>query len=200
FFAGRLSKEEDDAGQPVHVLAQSAHLAVPVDDTELATTLVLRLRAAPPWNGVTLHILAAHTALDQPDVTPHLFTLQFELSRESVARVARHLINNPGTRINAEGQFGDRGIWEFDEGQYDRVSDVPALCGASVLLRRAMLDRVGGFDTRFFTYFEDVDLSWRATRDGWRLVYAPDSRLHHVHSGSSDEGSPFWVFYVTRNH
>ena len=200
FRAGRLSKEEDHAGQPIHVLAQSAHLAVPVDDTELATTLVLRLRAAPPWKGVTLRILAGDTELDRAEVTRDLLTLQFQLSRESVARVARHLINNAGTRINGEGQFGDRDIWEFDAGQYDRVSDVPALCGASVLLRRAMLDRVGGFDTRFFMYFEDVDLSWRATRDGWRLVYTPDSRLHHVHSGSSEEGSPFWVFYVTRNH
>src|SRR5262249_61177442 len=54
--------------------------------------------------------------------------------------------------------------------------------------------------TCLFMYFEDADLSGRATRDGWRLVYTPDSRLHHEHSGSSEEGSPFWVFYVTRNH
>jgi GT2 family glycosyltransferase len=49
-------------------------------------------------------------------------------------------------------------------------------------------------------YFEDLDLSWRARRAGWRLEYTPASRLRHVHAGSSMEWSPLWTFFVTRNH
>lgn len=199
FRAGRLSMGMDE-GQPVHVLAQSARLAVPVSETDVPATLVLRLRAASPWSDLTLRVVVGDIEIGRVVVTTEPRTFQLDLARDIVARVARNMINNAGTRINGEGAFGDRGIWEFDEGQFDLVCDVPALCGASVLLRRAMLERVGGFDTRFFMYFEDVDLSWRASQDGWRLVYTPHSRLHHVHSGSSQEGSPFWVFYVTRNH
>jgi len=200
FRAGRVSMGADDEGRPVHALAPSARLAVPAAIADIPTTLVLTLRAAPPWKDLTLRIVSGDIEIDQVEVTQDLLTLQLELSRDLVARVAKEMINNAGTRIDGEGVFGDRGIWEFDEGQYDHVNDVPALCGASVLLRRTMLERLGGFDTRFFLYFEDVDLSWRASQDGWRLVYTPHSQLHHVHSGSSQEGSPFWVFYVTRNH
>src|SRR5262245_51267680 len=198
--AGRISTSGDDKGRPVHALASSVRLAVPVAPADVPTTLILTLRAAPPWKDVTLRVFARNIEIDRVEVTQDLLSLQFELSPELIAHIAREMINNAGTRIDGEGVFGDRGIWEFDDGQYDKVSDVPALCGASVLLRRAMLERLGGFDTRFFMYFEDVDLSWRASRDGWRLVYTPLSQLHHVHSGSSEEGSPFWVFYVTRNH
>jgi GT2 family glycosyltransferase len=200
FRAGRFSMETDQAGHPVHVLGPYARLAVPVARTGSAATLVLKLGAAPPQDLLTLRVMIGDSEIDRLQVTRDPSTYRLDLSGETVERVMRNMINNAGTRIDGEGRFGDRGIWEFDQGQYDLVSDVPALCGASVLLRRAMLDRVGGFDTRYFMYFEDVDLSWRASRDGWRLVYTPDSRLHHVHSGSSQEGSPLWIFYVTRNH
>jgi GT2 family glycosyltransferase len=63
-----------------------------------------------------------------------------------------------------------------------------------------MLEEIGGFDTRYFMYFEDVDLAWRARRAGWRVIYTPRSRLRHVHAASSREGSPLWRFFVGRNH
>ena len=64
------------------------------------------------------------------------------------------------------------------------------LCGpgwfsaACVLLRRAAFDAVGGFDERFFMYFEDVDLSRRLRRSGWRLRSVPEARAFHVKGGS----------------
>jgi GT2 family glycosyltransferase len=200
FRAGHFSTGTDSAGKPVHVLGSSARVAVPVAHRRSAATLLLKFGAAPPRDVLRFRIMIGDSEIERLEVTREPSTVRLDLSEETVERVSRNMINNAGTRIDGEGRFGDRGIWEFDQGQYDLVSDMPALCGASVLLRRAMLDRLGGFDTRYFMYFEDVDLSWRASRDGWRLVYTPDSRLHHVHSGSSQEGSPLWIFYVTRNH
>jgi len=200
FRAGRFSMGTDSAGKPVHVLGSSARLAVPVAHGRSAATLLLKFGAAPPRDVLTFRIMIGDSEVERVKVTREPSTVRLDLSDETVERVSRNMINNAGTRIDGEGRFGDRGIWEFDQGQYDLVSDMPALCGASMLLRRTMLDRLGGFDTRYFMYFEDVDLSWRASQDGWRLVYTPDSRLHHVHSGSSQEGSPLWIFYVTRNH
>lgn len=197
--AGRLATV-GEAGGIVHALAGSARLAVPVTGTDGPVTLALTLRAASPRGEVSVAVLLGDAEIGRVVATDTRRTFRFELPREVVARAAHDLINNVGTRVDGEGRFGDRGIYEFDHGQYDEVTDVPALCGASVLLRRSMLERIGGFDTRYFMYFEDVDLSWRAGRAGWRRVYTPHSRLRHVHAGSSVEGSSLWAFYVGRNH
>ena len=196
---GHIWKGHDGA-RVVHTLARSARLAVPIAQADAPASLVLTLRSVQPGRDSTVTVFAGDTEIERLEVMHTPRTFRLDIPRETVARAARDMINNAGTRIDGEGRFGDRGIFEFDHGQFDLVTDVPALCGASVLLRRTMLERIGGFDTRYFMYFEDVDLSWRARRAGWRLVYTPRSRLRHVHAGSSGEGSPAWVFFVTRNH
>jgi GT2 family glycosyltransferase len=199
FHAGHLAAGEDD-GRPVHTLARAARLAVPIAPTDGPVNLVLTLRAAPSQGDLPVDVTVAGAAVGRLAVTSAPQQFRVEIPRMIVARAARDVINNAGTIIDDEGRFRDRGIFEFDTGQYDVVADVPALCGASVLLRRAMLEEIGGFDTRYFMYFEDVDLSWRARRAGWRAMYTPRSRLRHVHAGSSREGSPLWTFFVGRNH
>jgi GT2 family glycosyltransferase len=62
-----------------------------------------------------------------------------------------------------------------------------------------MLDDVGRFDERFFVYYEDLDLAWRARRRGWKFLYAPKAVVYHVHCGTSGEWSPFFVYHVERN-
>ena len=162
-----------DGVRVIHTLARSARLAVPIAQADASATLVLTLRAVQPGRESTVAVFAGDTEIERLEVTHAPRTFRIDLPRATVVRAARDMINNAGTRIDGEGQFGDRGIFEFDHGQFDLVTDVPALCGASVLLRRTMLERIGGFDTRYFMYFEDVDLSWRARRAGWRLVYTP---------------------------
>src|SRR5262249_34453983 len=198
FPAGRLGAGDED-GRAVHTLTASSRLAVALARADAPATLVLDLATAPPRGDTAVELRLGGRAITRLPVTAVPRTFRTELPREVVAGAARDVINNAGTRIDGEGRFGDRGIFEFDEGQFGSTEGVRALCGASVLLRRRMLDAIGGFDVRYFMYFEDVDLSWRARRAGWRVVYAPRSRLRHVHAGTSHEGSPLWVFFVTRN-
>ncbi|MCA1821578.1 MAG: glycosyltransferase family 2 protein [Pseudonocardia sp.] len=54
------------------------------------------------------------------------------------------------------------------------------LSGSCLLLRRAAFESVGGFDTRYFMYFEDVDLGDRLGRAGWFNVYVPTAEVTHV--------------------
>jgi len=56
------------------------------------------------------------------------------------------------------------------------------LSGSCLLLRRAAFESVGGFDPRYFMYFEDVDLGERLAAAGWLNVYAPSAEI--VHTGS----------------
>lgn len=51
--------------------------------------------------------------------------------------------------------------------------------GASLMLRRAALDAVGGLDEGFFLYFEEVDFCLRAQRAGWDTWFVPASRVLH---------------------
>lgn len=64
------------------------------------------------------------------------------------------------------------------------------VAGASVLVRRAMLDAVGMFDEGFFLYFEETDLSRRAAVAGWETWYVPESAVLHI--GSVSTGMKAW--------
>ena len=61
-----------------------------------------------------------------------------------------------------------------------RQRDAGWLSGACLLVRREAFEEVGGFDDKFFMYFEDVDLCARIKRAGWRIVYAPSASITHA--------------------
>jgi GT2 family glycosyltransferase len=52
-------------------------------------------------------------------------------------------------------------------------------CGGAMLIDRALFLGSGGFDEKFFAYFEDVDLGWRLWLMGYRVVCAPDAIAYH---------------------
>jgi GT2 family glycosyltransferase len=70
--------------------------------------------------------------------------------------------------------------------------DVPApveadwLLGAFLLMRRAMLDELGGWDEGYRHYVEDIDLCYRAMRAGWERWYVPSARVTHDWAQVSD--------------
>ena len=52
--------------------------------------------------------------------------------------------------------------------------------GASMMLRRSMLAKIGGMDECFFLYFEETEFCWRARRAGFQTWYVPRSRVIHI--------------------
>jgi GT2 family glycosyltransferase len=69
---------------------------------------------------------------------------------------------------------------EYDQGQHDRLRDVLAVSSAGMLVRRGVLEELGGFDRRLPMFGNDVDLGWRAARAGHRTMVVPDAVLFHV--------------------
>jgi GT2 family glycosyltransferase len=57
--------------------------------------------------------------------------------------------------------------------------------GASMILRRSMLDEIGLLDEGLFTYFDDVDICLRARSAGWETWYIPESRVVHLEGAST---------------
>lgn len=58
------------------------------------------------------------------------------------------------------------------------------LSGSCLLLRRAAFDDIGGFDSRYFMFMEDVDLGDRLSKAGWLNVFVPSATVMHAKSHS----------------
>jgi N-acetylglucosaminyl-diphospho-decaprenol L-rhamnosyltransferase len=73
------------------------------------------------------------------------------------------------------------------------LGDVPTepvqadwMLGAFLLLRRSMLEELGGFDPRFRMYGEDIDLCYRAAQAGWERWYVPSATVRHAYDRETD--------------
>jgi N-acetylglucosaminyl-diphospho-decaprenol L-rhamnosyltransferase len=77
-----------------------------------------------------------------------------------------------------------RGVFLAGRPQRLRAIDVDWICGAFMLVRRAVLTAVGGFDEGFFMYGEDVEWGCRARARGIRIAYIPWRAIVHVQSGT----------------
>jgi GT2 family glycosyltransferase len=91
----------------------------------------------------------------------------------------RDTFHTAGDLYRVDGLPGNRGVWQKDEGQYDREEYVFGACGGSLAVRRAVLAAIGALDDDFFFSAEDVDFAWRAQLAGFRCVYAPRAVVYH---------------------
>ncbi len=126
-------------------------------------------------------------------------TTVFADSTFHVQAAAVDVLNNAGSVVFVKGYGADLGYQEVDEGQYDTPREVFAVCGCAVAFRTEAGRSVDWFDDDFFLYYEDTDLSWRLRLAGWTLRYEPSAVVRHVHSATSVEWSPTFVFHTTRN-
>ncbi len=78
------------------------------------------------------------------------------------------------------GSAWDVASGESDRGQHDAPRDIRACPGFAFFVKREVFEEIGAFDENFNPYgWEDVDLSLRAARAGFRLVYAPAAIVYH---------------------
>jgi N-acetylglucosaminyl-diphospho-decaprenol L-rhamnosyltransferase len=95
-------------------------------------------------------------------------------------------INTLGVRVGRDGAGVDIGRGEPDRpGLASEPSDIDAFCGGAVVLAIEFLDETGGFDERYFLYYEDVDLAARGRRLGWRYRCVPSSVVEHIGSATT---------------
>lgn len=71
--------------------------------------------------------------------------------------------------------------------------------GCAMIIRRNVLQELGGFDKRFFMYEEDLELSLRVQEAGWKIWYEPTALISHVGQGSQKKKNKFISRYDSRN-
>lgn len=109
----------------------------------------------------------------------------------SVGAVASKVLDWDGKKIDfVDGGltwFGmgyKRHVGETDDGSHDAPRDVLFGTGSALFVRASLYRELGGFDERFFMFYEDVDLGWRLNLRGWRVRYEPASLTFHRHHAS----------------
>jgi GT2 family glycosyltransferase len=92
----------------------------------------------------------------------------------------------PGRFI--EGQFNGR----YPREQYEQGEPFPVdfVLGATMMLRREVIEQTIGFDEQFFMYCEEVDWAWRIHHAGWQVWCVPSARVTHLAGQSAAQVRP----------
>jgi GT2 family glycosyltransferase len=77
--------------------------------------------------------------------------------------------------------------FHLDEVTPTKPVETDWMLGGFLLLRRTMLDELGGFDEGFRLYGEDIDLQYRAMQAGWERWYVPQAVVRHEHKAETDK-------------
>jgi hypothetical protein len=72
-------------------------------------------------------------------------------------------------------------------------------CAGAALYRRKMIEEIGFLDEDFFLIHEDIDLSFRAQLNGWKVLYVPAAIVYHRVRSSIGHMSDMAVYYTLRN-
>jgi GT2 family glycosyltransferase len=146
--------------------------------------LTLNSDAWPQAGAVGTLVAAASAAPDAAAVAPRLErpdgTLEHSTHRFPSLRLAAAAAAGPrplGAR-RARSLLLE-GAWNHDE-----PGEVDWAVGAALLLRRAAVDDIGGFDERYFMYAEDLEWCWRARSAGWTVRFEPAAVVCHVGNAS----------------
>lgn len=87
----------------------------------------------------------------------------------------------------------------MSEWDHQDTRSVDHVIGAFYLIRRSLFETLGGFDSRFFVYLEDLDLSNRVKCAGWDIKYLADVHAFHKGGGTSDQVKALRLFYSLRS-
>jgi len=114
-------------------------------------------------------------------------------------RTDKKYIDSTGDFYSIWGLPFPRGRNQKDEGQYNRQEEVFSAPAGATLYSAEMFTEIGLFDERFFAYYEDVDISFRARLKGWKILYEPSAKVYHAVSATSSRLGSFTRYHSTKN-
>ena len=108
-------------------------------------------------------------------------------SDEKIGMIGSKLLNFDGTLQEAGGIVWDNGgalnfgrNHDANMPEYNYVKEVDYISGASIIIRKSIWDKIGGFDERFSpAYYEDTDFAFELRKFGYKVMYQPKSIVIH---------------------
>ena len=110
----------------------------------------------------------------------------WQASRRSFPTVGATLVRRTPLRLLFPPLRWQRRHYLLDE-RPDEPAPADTMLGAFLLLRRAMLDEIGGWDAGYRMYCEDIDLNYRAAKAGWERWYVPAAVVRHEYAAVVDK-------------
>ena len=110
----------------------------------------------------------------------------WQASRRSFPTIGPTLVRRTPLRLLFPPLRHQRRHYLLDERPHEPVQ-TDTMLGAFLLLRRTMLDELGGWDPGFRMYCEDIDLNYRAAKAGWERWYVPQAVVHHEYAAVIDK-------------
>ena len=110
----------------------------------------------------------------------------WQASRRSFPTVGATLVRRTPLRLLFPPLRWQRRHYLLDE-HPGEPAPADTMLGAFILLRRGMLDEIGGWDPGFRMYCEDIDLNYRAARAGWERWYVPAAVVRHEYAAVIDK-------------
>ncbi len=96
-----------------------------------------------------------------------------------------NILQHGGSKITYYGMIVDEAIGKKDSPKYNVEKEDECITGACFMISRKVFDTLDeGFCRFYFTYFEEVDLSWRMRSAGFKIIYAPKAVVYHKGSVS----------------
>lgn len=136
---------------------------------DAARTLVTFMERTPRAGVCGPAIMQGHPGDPEPYQTAGLRPTPWSIVKRLLPGVAA----NAGLRVITPGGPPFRCGW---------------VCGAGYLIRTALARELGGFDPRFFLYFDEMDLSLRAERAGWEIWAVGEATMTHIGAASAPKG------------
>jgi GT2 family glycosyltransferase len=110
------------------------------------------------------------------------------------------VIQSAGGMLGKKWQSIHLGKDEIDQGQFDSIRPVEWISGCAIMVRRAVLERIGLLDADYFLYWEDTEWCIRASEAGWKIIHVPNAKLWHKGVKRNYQPKPYVTYYVTRNY
>jgi GT2 family glycosyltransferase len=114
-------------------------------------------------------------------VTPDFISKMIKvMENDKKIGICQSLLLKPDGSIDSSGDFIDTlGVVYNSKTKIKEIREISSARGASMLIQKKIFDELGGFDTKFFFSFEDVDLGWRTWILGYTVVIIPNSIVYH---------------------
>jgi GT2 family glycosyltransferase len=96
------------------------------------------------------------------------------------------------------------GMWNKKTARFDLIEENPPkeldyVCGAALLAKREVFEKVGFLESRFFLFWEEADFCFQAKKQGFSSITCPDAKVWHKVSASFVGGKPHKNYYWWRN-
>lgn len=104
-------------------------------------------------------------------------------------------LDNAGTFLTRTGFLQHWGYGQKDSDEFAHERVIFSAKGACLLTRRSIIEKVGLFDEKFGSYFEESDFCWRVWLSGWKVLYYPSTHIFHKVGYTSKQMSQIDVNY-----